>query len=242
MFRELINEAKRLLVRLEAEYKPESSDAPITDRLSTAELDGWYSGVKELLLEQFGEQSTEYALWRRGIARAEADADKDLRHPRGGRWTIHNLLVSIETLEQLRLLELKSANSDPSTLPFSALHPKIIESCERLFTSQAFDDAVLAAFRAVEEAVRVRSGAAPDAHGLKLVTDAMKGGEAAKLRFSQIEAEQEAYHLLFRGAIGAFKNPASHRTVGHANATEVLELLAFASALLRALDKLAKVH
>jgi uncharacterized protein (TIGR02391 family) len=94
---------------------------------------------------------------------------------------------------------------------------------------------VLAAFRTVEEEVRLRTGASATAVGVALMSNTMNP-QTPQLRFSKVAAEQEGYHALFRGAIAAFKNPVSHRTVGHTNSIRVFELLAFASALMRTLD------
>jgi hypothetical protein len=58
---------------------------------------------------------------------------------------------------------------------------------------------------------------------------------------STIQAEQGAVNLLFRGAIGFFKNPQSHRFVGVKEEHVALELLGFASLLLRTVDA-AKVR
>lgn len=53
------------------------------------------------------------------------------------------------------------------------------------------------------------------------------------LKFSDIIAEQEGHAFLYRGAIGAIKNPLSHRRVGHKAKARAFELIAFASALMR---------
>lgn len=95
--------------------------------------------------------------------------------------------------------------------------------------------AVFQAFRLVEEKVRVRAGASDNDIGVVLISKAMNPN-APQIKFSDIAAEQEGYHSLFRGAIGAFKNPGSHRTVGHSDAKRVVELLAFSSLLLKLLD------
>ena len=67
-------------------------------------------------------------------------------------------------------------------------------------------------------------------------------GPNGPLRFSNIMSEQEGWHSLFRGAMGALKNPASRRIVVHADPVRVMELLAFASLLMRLLDDSAKIH
>jgi hypothetical protein len=43
---------------------------------------------------------------------------------------------------------------------------------------------------------------------------------------------------LFKGAIGLFKNPSSHRRVDFTNATEAVEVVLLADLLLRLLQKI----
>jgi hypothetical protein len=43
---------------------------------------------------------------------------------------------------------------------------------------------------------------------------------------------------LFKGAIGLFKNPSSHRQVDFSDATEAAEIVLLADLLLRLLDKI----
>jgi hypothetical protein len=43
---------------------------------------------------------------------------------------------------------------------------------------------------------------------------------------------------LFKGAIGLFKNPSSHRRVDFSDATEAAEIVLLADLLLRLLDKI----
>jgi uncharacterized protein (TIGR02391 family) len=121
-------------------------------------------------------------------------------------------------------------------LPFDALHPRITDKCSALYGAGEFDSAVFSAFRAVEEHLRQRLGAAATDLGVMLVSTAF-GQKDPRLFVSDVPAEQESIHALFRGAIGAFKNPLSHRSVGHSDPARVFELLALASLLLRTIDE-----
>ncbi len=243
MLDELIKESRLLHERIVKHYEPGPEALPPEERITVAELEAWYKGVTEVLDQQFGAESAEARLWRDGLERVRKESWEGVGRvsPRGGRWVIHNLSESLGLLAQIRLLQLKRQPSVPANLSFSSLHPKIAERCQSLFAAREYDSAVFAAFRAVEEAVRERTGAPATEVGATLVSNAMNP-KAPRLRFSNIPAEQEAYHALFRGSLGAFKNPLSHRQVGHADPVRVFELLALASLLMRSIDDLSEVH
>lgn len=117
----------------------------------------------------------------------------------------------------------------------AALHATIVARSGPPFIDGHFDEAILNAFKAVEERLRERVASPTVLYGVDLVSAAFRAS-AGKLIVSTIPAEQEAVHLLFRGAIGFFKNPQSHRFVGVKEQHVALELLGFASLLLRTVD------
>jgi uncharacterized protein (TIGR02391 family) len=118
----------------------------------------------------------------------------------------------------------------------SCLHQLVRRRCATLFFARKFDEAVLNAFKLVETELRNRIGATPDDVGSALVSLAMNA-KSPLLVFSPVAAEQESVHLLFRGAIGLFKNPLSHRFLDLEDEGKTYELLIFASLLLRLLDE-----
>jgi integrase/recombinase XerC len=120
--------------------------------------------------------------------------------------------------------------------PVSSLHPKVCDRCQVLFENGQYDDAIFNAMKVVEEQVRSSIAADPSDIGVDLIGKAM-GGEPPLISFSSIPAEQQAVHLLFRGAIGRFKNPHSHRFVGVSEPMQAFECLALASLLMRMLDE-----
>lgn len=119
------------------------------------------------------------------------------------------------------------------------LHALVVNRSEAHFRSGNYADAVFGAMRLIEEEVRTRIGADPTDLGLKLISRAMKANppDTPLIVISKVPAEQDAAHALFAGAIGAFKNPHSHRFVEITNPFEAFECLAFASLLLRMLDE-----
>ena len=121
------------------------------------------------------------------------------------------------------------------TARLDSLHPKIVECCRVQFETRQYEDAVFKAMRTVEAELRARTSGDPNDIGVNLVSKAL-GGKNPPLRVSTVDAEQEAAHLLFRGAIGFFKNPVSHRETDNTDPAKTFEVLAFASLLMRVLD------
>jgi uncharacterized protein (TIGR02391 family) len=117
----------------------------------------------------------------------------------------------------------------------AGLHETILARSGAQFIDGHFEDAILAAFKAVEEGLRERLASPEVKYGVDLVSAALRTDDG-KLVVSEIPAEQDAAHLLFRGAIGFFKNPRSHRFVEEREEHVALEILGFASLLLRTID------
>lgn len=118
------------------------------------------------------------------------------------------------------------------------LHPSIEQTARRQFLLGEYDLAVFAALRAVETRVRELSGAKDSDIGMKLMADAFKpGGPLHDANMDKGEAE--ARMALFRGAIGTFKNPTSHRAVEYDNPTLAAEVVLLGDLLLRLLDQIA---
>lgn len=207
------------------------------DQISISELDAWYQGISELFSLRFGPESLEYRRWMNGLAQLRSEATESVGRvtPLGGHWPIHNLLGALGLLTKVRLLQFAKLSTDTTSISISSLHPKIAERCKTLFEAREYDSAVLAAFTAVEEAIRERSRAPAKDVGVNLMSFAMNPNSPI-LKFADVSAEQEGHHALFRGAIGAIKNPLSHRTVGYSDQGRVLELLGFASLLMKLID------
>ncbi|KQV11925.1 hypothetical protein ASC99_35730 [Kitasatospora sp. Root107] len=99
--------------------------------------------------------------------------------------------------------------------------------------------------KAVEVAVRDASGFDNSKTGVNLMRDALRPVNQATstklvgpLTDDQAEGgEQEAMTALFAGAMGAFKNPTSHRTVHFEDPIEAAEIIQFADLLLRLVER-----
>jgi uncharacterized protein (TIGR02391 family) len=117
------------------------------------------------------------------------------------------------------------------------LHPLIQSSVRSQFLLGEYDAAVFIALRTVEERVRKVSKADNSEVGVKLMRRVFS--KDGPLRDDEVDAgEADAQMALFWGAIGFFKNPASHRRIDYENATEASEAVLLADLLLRILDRI----
>jgi uncharacterized protein (TIGR02391 family) len=120
------------------------------------------------------------------------------------------------------------------------LHPRIAVDVRSEFLRGKFEAAVWVAMREVEVALREVSHADPYAYGPGLLRHAFDQKEGVLNDRELPEAEQQAIANLFRGALGALKNPHSHRKIRFDDPVEAAELVIFASLLLRILDRLGE--
>ncbi|OII01403.1 TIGR02391 family protein [Curtobacterium sp. MCBA15_007] len=109
------------------------------------------------------------------------------------------------------------------------------------FVRGDYETAAFAAMKAVEVRVRELSGLPDGLVGVKLMQEAFK--ETGPLTDPDAEAgERVATMQLFAGAIGAFKNPASHRIVLFRDPLEAAEVVQLADLLLRMLSRVPRVR
>jgi uncharacterized protein (TIGR02391 family) len=123
-----------------------------------------------------------------------------------------------------------------------ALHPAL-SSARSNFALGDYETASFAAMKAVEVEVRRVAGLPNDLLGVNLMRKAFSPKEGV-LRDPGAEAgEQQATADLFAGAIGAYKNPASHRTVQFDDPMEAAEVVQLADLLLRIVQRAdARLH
>ena len=98
---------------------------------------------------------------------------------------------------------------EAAAFPKSMLHPSIADKVWLTLARGDLDDAVFAAFKAVEEAVRDAGDFGLTDYGVDLMRNAFKPG-GPLTNPAQPKPEQEALAHLFAGAIGSYKNPHSH--------------------------------
>jgi uncharacterized protein (TIGR02391 family) len=141
-----------------------------------------------------------------------------------------------------QLLHTRQQSADyrhSAILPEGLVHPDISKQVSGSFLRGDYDIAVFSAFKAVEIAVRKRGGYAEGELGAPLMRKAFAPATGPLTDATLEGGEQEAQSHLFAGAIGAAKNPASHRDVEMGSA-EAARLILFASYLLSIVDSRPK--
>jgi uncharacterized protein (TIGR02391 family) len=114
-----------------------------------------------------------------------------------------------------------------------------LSSARSNFALGDYETASFAAMKAVEVEVRRVANLPNDLVGTKLMCKAFTPQDGV-LRDPDAEGgEQQALADLFAGAIGAYKNPASHRTVRFEDAIEAAEVVQLADLLLRIVERSA---
>jgi uncharacterized protein (TIGR02391 family) len=113
-------------------------------------------------------------------------------------------------------------------------------SAKSNFALGDYETAAFAAMKAVEVEVRRVASLPNELLGVNLMRKAFSPKDGT-LRDPEAEGgEQQATADLFAGAIGAYKNPASHRTVQFDDPVEAAEVIQLADLLLRILHRAEK--
>jgi uncharacterized protein (TIGR02391 family) len=127
-----------------------------------------------------------------------------------------------------------------SLLPKAILHPLIATKVVAPFIRGEYDTSIFVAMREVEVAVRSAAGCSDLDVGTKLMRKAFDAKKGVLTDSTLPEPEREAIAHLFAGAMGYFKNQQSHRIAGITDAAATVEIISFASLLLRIVDQVPK--
>jgi uncharacterized protein (TIGR02391 family) len=122
-------------------------------------------------------------------------------------------------------------------LPRELLHPSIADSVWTSFVRGEYDTAVFQAMRQVEIAMRRATDADPSVPAVNTARAAFKPEVGMLTDASAPPGEQHGMMDLFAGAMGALKNPHSHRWVDFDSPADAAAVVVFASQLLRIIDR-----
>ena len=117
------------------------------------------------------------------------------------------------------------------------IHGRIASVVAEQFLLGRYELAAFAAMREVEIRVRELAGASPSTIGVPLMRSAFNKEDGPLTDQESDGGERQGLSDLFAGAIATFKNPTSHRQVTFEDPVEAAEVIAFASLLLRILDR-----
>jgi uncharacterized protein (TIGR02391 family) len=112
------------------------------------------------------------------------------------------------------------------------IDPLLYKRCK----DKDYHDVVTNAFPILEDRIRAKIDVDPSYSGQKLIDYAFNP-KTGKLILGETSSEQQALHLLFRGAIGFLRNPPSHRLAEDESNVEAFEIICMVDLLLRIVDK-----
>jgi uncharacterized protein (TIGR02391 family) len=125
------------------------------------------------------------------------------------------------------------AYAKESLLPRDLLRDDLAEIVRPLFLAGHFDQAVSAAFLQIEVCVRSSGGYPDSLVGRDLMRKAFHP-DTGPLTFLDGEAgERQGVSDIFAGAMGAYRNPFSHRVIGVADALRAASMILLANELLQ---------
>jgi len=134
----------------------------------------------------------------------------------------------------------KTEQKDTAELPSylfdkMQLHPRMRKVSKSLFNSGHYGEAILAAFKAVNNFTKKKTGLSIDGKDLMAKTFNKDKPiiKLNKLSNKSERDEQEGFMYLFMGAIVGIRNPKAHEDIRQIDPYKALEYLSFASLLMR---------
>lgn len=133
----------------------------------------------------------------------------------------------------------------PPNIIYDALqiHPKVKKVTESLFKNGHYPQAILEAFKLIDLEVRKKSGLS-DRDGADLMHHVFDENKPIlhinSLKTLSEKDEQHGFRFIFAGAMTGVRNPKAHEIVKLRDSNIALEYIAFASLLMKILDKAKK--
>jgi uncharacterized protein (TIGR02391 family) len=162
--------------------------------------------------------------------------------PDNARW-ISNL-IALLTERSREIAEWAAPVRQPKPVSIPNLHLSISDVSGAHFANGHYNEAVFAAFKAVEHRVQTLTGST---HSGKTLMANIFNEKSATLDVAhdntndRLKADEaEGFKFLFMGATQALRNPRAHGAHPQTDKQEAMEMLATASLLMRALDRAEK--
>ena len=123
------------------------------------------------------------------------------------------------------------------------IHPEISKVSRKLFADKHYAQAILEAFKKINNMVKIKSGRT-DLDGKSLMTTVFSRNNPV-LRLNELKTTtdldlQEGYMHLFAGAIQGIRNPKAHDEIVQNNPFTTVKFLCFASMLAQKIDESKK--
>ena len=144
--------------------------------------------------------------------------------------------VIADTKSTKHLIEHQETIESPlQLLDALQLHPRIIRASKSLVSSGHYTEAIFAAFKAVNNFTKRKTGQSLDGKDLmaKAFNESKPIIKINKLTTQSERDEQEGFRFLFMGAMVGIRNPKAHDDTRQIDYHKALEYLAFASLLMR---------
>jgi uncharacterized protein (TIGR02391 family) len=118
-------------------------------------------------------------------------------------------------------------------------HPKVVEASQSLFETGHYAQAILEAFKAVNNFVKEKTRLSLD--GKDLMAQVFREQDPLiklnKLKTRSERDEQEGFKFLFMGAMVGIRNPKAHDDIAQMDPFRTLEYLGFASLLMKRIEE-----
>ncbi len=120
------------------------------------------------------------------------------------------------------------------------LHTEIKNASSELFRDGHYAQAIFEAFKAIEVAVRTKSGLG-DLEGQRLMSSAF-GGERPLLALNPLSSksdrdEQDGFMHIYMGVMTGIRNPKAHEIIEQPDMNRTIEYLALASLLMKRIEE-----